>query len=146
MAEYIYTWSNTAKRAKMKDRCCEIISWGRDDTCMVKFRASGKIATVSRWALRRLPRSTTMSDEAILNQHTPHGTGADIATLVQRDIEARARVGEQKYGERLRAHNGRRSLVDAYQEALDLCMYLRQALEEKSAPENNAQKQPSEAM
>lgn len=30
------------------------------------------------------------------------------------------------------AHNGRDALVDAYQEALDLTMYLRQAIEERS--------------
>ena len=54
----------------------------------------------------------------------------DIAELVKADIESRAQLGEHKYGERLKAHNGRRGLQDAYEEALDLCMYLRQVLEE----------------
>lgn len=42
----------------------------------------------------------------------------------------RDRLGVRKYGTRLRAHNGRRALVDAYQEALDLAVYLRQCIEE----------------
>jgi hypothetical protein len=57
---------------------------------------------------------------------------ADVAKLVCADIEARASFGERKYGERLTTHNGRRGLQDAYEEALDLCMYLRQVLEERA--------------
>jgi hypothetical protein len=68
---------------------------------------------------------------AVTDQPKPFGSGADIATLVQKDIEARAQKGETTYGERLKPHNGRDALIDAYQEALDLCMYLRQLIEEK---------------
>ena len=57
---------------------------------------------------------------------------ADIAKLVKADIEQRACVGERKYGVRLQPFNNRDALVDAYQEALDLCMYLRQAIEERA--------------
>lgn len=60
-------------------------------------------------------------------------TRMDIAMLVQRDIEERARVGEATYGLRLMPFNGRNALIDAYQEALDLCMYLRQGIEEMCA-------------
>jgi|GEM_PF-6547068 len=56
--------------------------------------------------------------------------GRDITNLVKRDLEARARTGRKKYGTRLKPHNGRNALVDAYQEALDLACYLRQAIEE----------------
>ena len=49
-----------------------------------------------------------------------------IADMVERD-----RVGRARYGTPLQAHNGRDALVDAYQEALDLVVYLRQALEER---------------
>jgi len=72
-------------------------------------------------------------------QPTPKGKGPDIATLVQQDIEARAVLGEKKYGERLKPHNGRNALIDAYQEALDLAMYLRQAIEGQK-PETRNQK------
>ena len=70
--------------------------------------------------------------DAIKKQNTPHGHGKDIASLVMTDVEARAQLGEKKYGERLLPNNGRDALVDAYQEALDLCMYLRQAIEERN--------------
>ena len=66
-----------------------------------------------------------------LDQPQPSGAGADIAERVMADIEARAQTGFRRYGERLRPHNGRDALVDAYQEALDLAMYLRQAIEER---------------
>jgi hypothetical protein len=68
-------------------------------------------------------------------QPIPHGSGTPIVDLVRADLEARAVEGEKKYGERLKANNGRDALVDAYQEALDLCMYLRQAIEERGAGE-----------
>jgi hypothetical protein len=44
---------------------------------------------------------------------------------------ARDHVGRARYGTPLQAHNGRDALVDAYQEALDLVVYLRQAIEER---------------
>ncbi len=51
--------------------------------------------------------------------------------LVIADMRLRDAFGEKKYGERLRPHNGRDADVDAYQEALDLCVYLRQKLYER---------------
>ena len=54
-----------------------------------------------------------------------------IWDLVIADMKERDQGGFEKYGTRLRAHNGRRSLVDAYQEALDLAVYLRQAIFEE---------------
>lgn len=60
-----------------------------------------------------------------------HG-GVDIPSLVQKDIEDRAKVGAIKYGTRLQPHNRRDALLDAYQEVLDLAQYLRQRLHEES--------------
>ena len=51
--------------------------------------------------------------------------------LVRKDIEARDDFGLAKYGTRLQPHNGRDSLTDAYQEALDLVVYLRQTIFER---------------
>jgi len=68
-------------------------------------------------------------------QQTPKGTGREITPLVIKDLEIRSAMGKQKYGEALRAFNGRNALVDAYQEAIDLVQYLRQRLEEESQPE-----------
>lgn len=72
------------------------------------------------------------TEAATLIQAAPNGSGIPIVDLVKTDLEARAVMGEQTYGERLKAHNGRNPLIDAYQEALDLAMYLRQAIEESS--------------
>jgi hypothetical protein len=40
-------------------------------------------------------------------------------------------LGVRKYGTPLQAHNGRDGLMDAYQEALDLAVYLRQLIAER---------------
>jgi len=47
------------------------------------------------------------------------------------DMEARREMGLRKYGTVLQPNNGRNALVDAYQEALDLVVYLRQKIEEE---------------
>lgn len=55
----------------------------------------------------------------------------DIGTLVQEDIEKRIQKGEKEYGERLTVFNGRIPLQDAYEEVLDLAVYLKQELIER---------------
>jgi hypothetical protein len=64
--------------------------------------------------------------EATMVQAMPRGRGADIARLVEADLEARVEMGRVQYGERLRAHNGRDAMVDALQEGYDLVLYLKQ--------------------
>lgn len=51
--------------------------------------------------------------------------------LVMADMRERDQTGRQRYGTPLQPHNGRDALVDAYQEALDLAVYLRQAIAER---------------
>ena len=51
--------------------------------------------------------------------------------LVIMDMAARDQVGRARYGVPLQPHNGRDALRDAYEEALDLCAYLRQAIMER---------------
>jgi len=51
--------------------------------------------------------------------------------LVLEDIKERDISGSRKYGTRLQPFNGRDVLKDAYQEALDLVVYLRQAIYER---------------
>jgi hypothetical protein len=50
--------------------------------------------------------------------------------LVIADMEARKQFGLKKYGTILQANNGRNALKDAYEEVLDLAVYLRQRLYE----------------
>jgi hypothetical protein len=58
-------------------------------------------------------------------------TSRPIWELVIDDMKDRDHFGRMRYGTPLQANNGRDALVDAYQEALDLCVYLRQAIEER---------------
>ena len=55
-----------------------------------------------------------------------------IVEMVKLDLEARAKLGEEKYGARLTVeescHNGKSALENAYEEALDLTCYLKKAL------------------
>lgn len=57
--------------------------------------------------------------------------------LVVGDMIMRSTIGAERYGTPLRAYNGRDSLIDAYQEALDLAVYLRQAIYERDNPIDN---------
>lgn len=57
--------------------------------------------------------------------------GQEVAKFVLEDIKARVAMGEQKYGTKLKTYNGRDALWDAYQEAIDLVMYLRQEIIER---------------
>lgn len=66
-----------------------------------------------------------------MEQQKPEGTGPAIFDLIMKDIEERKATGIKTYGEALRAFNGRDPLIDAYQEALDLAVYLRQELYER---------------
>ena len=60
------------------------------------------------------------------------GHGPDIVDLVQKNLDERRKKGIESYGRPLRAGNGRDALWDAYEEALDLACYLRQAIEERN--------------
>ena len=73
----------------------------------------------------------SVEDAATAKQPAPKGSGNPILGMVLADLTNRALEGKEKYGEPLLAHNGRNPLWDAYQEALDLAMYLRQAIEEQ---------------
>lgn len=64
-------------------------------------------------------------------QPKPTGAGVDITAAVVADLQERSRVGRKKYGDVLRSYNGRDAMLDAYQEVLDLCCYLRQVIEER---------------
>jgi hypothetical protein len=57
---------------------------------------------------------------------SPHIWDLVLADMIERDL-----IGEKKHGIRLQPFNGRDVLKDAYQEALDLVAYLRQAIYER---------------
>lgn len=73
-----------------------------------------------------------MTNQAATEQPPPkHNDSRSIWDLVIEDMRARDHLGRSRYTTPLQAHNGRDALMDAYQEALDLAVYLRQALEER---------------
>lgn len=55
----------------------------------------------------------------------------DIQSQVIADIEARREVGIQRYGTALQPNNGRDMLRDAYEEAMNLTIYLKGCLVER---------------
>lgn len=76
-----------------------------------------------------------MSSNINLNQPEPEPIKNDnphIWDLVIEDMKNRDMDGFRKYKTHLQGFNGRNSLIDAYQEALDLCVYLRQKIYEDS--------------
>lgn len=64
-------------------------------------------------------------------QPAPQPGRTEVYRHVIHDIQERVDAGERKYGTKLMTHNGRDALMDAYQEAIDLVMYLRQAMDER---------------
>ena len=66
-------------------------------------------------------------------QQPPKPASGDLWASVIADMEDRRRLGIARYGTPLQPHNGRDALVDAYEEALDLAVYLRQVIEERRA-------------
>lgn len=70
-----------------------------------------------------------------------------IQELVRLDLVHREQLGQERYGTSLHAYNGREAILDAYEEALDLCCYLRQVIEELTTidPQTAVQPAPSGA-
>lgn len=54
-----------------------------------------------------------------------------IQELVMKDIQGRLDLGIERYGTGLQANNGRDMLLDAYEEVLDLAVYLRGMMYER---------------
>lgn len=67
-------------------------------------------------------------------QPSPRPGQENVADLVLADIHDRIALGLERYGTKLQTFNGRDALMDAYQEALDMVMYLRQMIAERDAP------------
>lgn len=70
--------------------------------------------------------------EHLREQPLPRPSDGDCWSLVIQDMEERRRHGIEKYGAPVQPYNGRDALIDAYQEVLDLTVYLRQAIEERN--------------
>lgn len=92
--------------------------------CGAEFKGYEKERMVNHWNTRAISVHS-----AAVHESAPKDTdGVIVKDYVIRDIKERAEVGKNKYGGYLKTNNGRSSLWDAYQEALDLVMYLRQLI------------------
>lgn len=60
-----------------------------------------------------------------------HNDSPSIVDLVIEEFKQRKQIGLERYGVALQANNGRDALRDALDEALDLVVYLRQAIAER---------------
>lgn len=67
-----------------------------------------------------------------MSEPAPRPGTADVFALLRADIDQRAEIGWKTYGRPLETFNGRNPAQDAYEEALDLAVYLRQLLEERA--------------
>ena len=65
---------------------------------------------------------------APVKNENPH-----VWQLVMKDMQSRDDFGTAKYGTSLQPFNGRDALIDVYQEALDMCVYLRQIIYERDS-------------
>lgn len=72
-----------------------------------------------------------MSD--IVDQPPPKPNGSvPVWDLVIADMHERDQVGRERYGTPLQLENGRRHLIDAYQELLDGAAYVRAEIERQN--------------
>lgn len=72
-----------------------------------------------------------MLDSAATPQPSPQPGKTEVYTVVINDILARVEAGKAKYGTTLQTHNGRSALWDLYQELIDACKDVRQAILEQ---------------
>lgn len=96
-------------------------------------RPDGQVGIAERMAGARLVEPGELRQRPG-DQPLPLGTdGPVIHELVVTDLMNRLELGKRRYGQPLQAFNGRNALRDAYEEVLDLAVYLRQQLEEDAA-------------
>lgn len=77
-----------------------------------------------------MPIPTKPQREGDQPMPTPNNNPA-VWPIVMADMQARHELGIKRYGTPLQPHNGRDALRDAYEESLDLAVYLRTAIFER---------------
>lgn len=79
---------------------------------------------------RRLLQSLPIAETATVARKEAHPSLPVVHDLVARDLEIRRAHGMAKYGIPLQPFDGNDAIVEAYGEALDQVLYLRQAIYE----------------
>ena len=91
------------------------------------YSSSGQVVWTQNGAPEKANRADDSQPMPMVNE------SQNIQDQVIADIEARKEVGLKRYGTLLQAFNGRDALQDAYEEVLDLCVYLKQVIVERDA-------------
>jgi len=129
-----HPWSVSLKAMAAAERATDGAAGVIEAARLAVFAAAPFIAAAaarSVWDNVQPATRVEGDDVEIKDQPTPDGGWGNVQALVREDLEVRERVGVQRYGSPLRIFNGRDALVDAYQEAMDLTVYLRQAIAER---------------
>ena len=77
-----------------------------------------------------------LTPDLVNNQEVKMQKNKPVVAQVMIDLTERMEIGIKTYGEALRVNNGRDALQDAYEEALDLACYLKQAMIERDSRED----------
>ena len=104
-------------------------------------RRENDIAAIAAARIKRLQEigeDLPKTSKASTHQPAPTPGNQRVLDHVLSDLQERAETGRIKYGAYLETNNGRDPMWDAYQEILDLTMYLRQAILEQEAPKRTS--------
>lgn len=83
------------------------------------------------------PEIPDSCEDVVNNQEVKMQKNKPVVAQVMIDLTERMEIGIKTYGEALRPNNGRDALQDAYEEALDLACYLKQAMIERDNANTN---------
>lgn len=112
-----------------QETMCRIVSSMSSDLKVAKLRNEQLLIDRS---LRTGAPSKPSAAHSVADQPNPSpNDNRPVWELVIEDMNERDAVGRVRYGTPLQAFNGRDALVDAYQEALDLVVYLKQSIVER---------------
>ena len=112
--------------------CGSIKTTCEEDGCLMEDKQHDCFFFIDGEIKKLLQQHEHDADELICKQTTPPHIGTTrVLDYVLADLKSRAEMGKQKYGHYLETNNGRNALQDAYEEALDMCMYLKQKLLEE---------------
>ena len=98
-------------------------------------KENGRILHFHKSQLISVESDVVKSTYASKTEPPPIPGGKPVLPAVIDDLRERSEYGKKKHGTILKTFNERRGLVDAYQEALDLVMYLKKELMEQEEVE-----------
>lgn len=112
--------------------CDDLTALGEHVEQQLRFFGTDRVAVTDAADQVRAADAEALAAEHGWGQPAPEpNDGASMHDLVIADMASRKEFGLAKYQSLLQAHNGRDALQDAYEESLDLVVYLRQEIEER---------------